>query len=450
MKKNYLGFMLLFLFLLPGYSQSKETLNRADLQRWVFQPGDSIIMGPPLAEHGVVCFTYYRDGLRELSVFNSRTGDELWSVLADERRSPSFSTFAVFNNSIFFNQPGATMIEVDKDSGRELYSIKGLGPAFVSTDSVIIGEYNEYIYYGGGDDLDILGYVWASDKTTGEELWKMELGLWNILNGNPIIVGHSVYFLAGSIINKIYSVDVKEGNILWSKEIGGPGEDQSFTVIYDKLLVMSYSGKITALDKSNGYRKWTTQLEDVIRAFSNPYRNSVIIRTDNYIYSLDLDTGQKNWVEEYTKNRYSNNDLQVEFDTLYLASGPHLIAIKALTGEELWRLEMEGTIRYEPSLDEGYLYVTMSWDWNRDRLYALEIPYFEDRIGILNDSDVRIRSEPNLDGKKLGKLMNGDRVKIIQITDEKMKIGNMNDYWYEIITEDGFTGWAYGFFIDIR
>ncbi len=72
-----------------------------------------------------------------------------------------------------------------------------------------------------------------------------------------------------------------------------------------------------------------------------------------------------------------------------------------------------------------------------------------DRKGILNDSKVRIRKEPNLDGEQLGYLNKGQKVSILEETDQKMKIGEMDAVWYKVETEDGVVGWAYGWFIDI-
>ena len=72
------------------------------------------------------------------------------------------------------------------------------------------------------------------------------------------------------------------------------------------------------------------------------------------------------------------------------------------------------------------------------------------RYGTSNNVNVRFRSEPTLQGEHLGYLQKGDRVVILDETDETMKIGNMESVWYKIKTEDGVTGWAYGFFIDVE
>ncbi|MBI9100773.1 MAG: ankyrin repeat domain-containing protein [Spirochaetales bacterium] len=52
--------------------------------------------------------------------------------------------------------------------------------------------------------------------------------------------------------------------------------------------------------------------------------------------------------------------------------------------------------------------------------------------GTLNDTHVRIRTAPNLDGGSVGFLNFEDRVRILDRTSEKMKIGDYFDYWYKI------------------
>jgi len=73
----------------------------------------------------------------------------------------------------------------------------------------------------------------------------------------------------------------------------------------------------------------------------------------------------------------------------------------------------------------------------------------ETRYGVLNDSRVRIREAPDLQGKHIGYLDKDQRVEIVDQTDEKMKIGDMEAVWYKIRTENGVIGWVYGWFIDV-
>jgi len=46
-------------------------------------------------------------------------------------------------------------------------------------------------------------------------------------------------------------------------------------------------------------------------------------------------------------------------------------------------------------------------------------------------------------------LDSGDDVDIIDKTDEKMRIGNMNSPWYKVRTFFMYEGWVYGAYVDI-
>lgn len=72
------------------------------------------------------------------------------------------------------------------------------------------------------------------------------------------------------------------------------------------------------------------------------------------------------------------------------------------------------------------------------------------KYGLLNNSRVRIRIAPNLQSEHIGFLDESQRVEILEITEDKMKIENMESEWYRIKTDSGLIGWSYGYFIDIE
>lgn len=75
---------------------------------------------------------------------------------------------------------------------------------------------------------------------------------------------------------------------------------------------------------------------------------------------------------------------------------------------------------------------------------SLNIP----KWGLLNDSNVRIREKPSLEANIITTLDKDKLLKIIEVSDEKMKISDMNSYWYKVILESGQIGWIYGYFVD--
>ena len=70
--------------------------------------------------------------------------------------------------------------------------------------------------------------------------------------------------------------------------------------------------------------------------------------------------------------------------------------------------------------------------------------------GIINDSRVRLRTEPSSKNSSIILLLEkGDKLSIIRKW-IKEKIDGESWYWYEVQTSDGKTGWVYGKYLDIE
>lgn len=136
----------------------------------------------------------------------------------------------------------------------------------------------------------------------------------------------------------------------------------------------------------------------------------------------------------------------------------------------LYDLEISATIA---KADEGYIvwYPCQFFIYNldycfrisfyaKDKEYQKELDSFIKIIdtikfpcitnGIMNDDSVRIREEPNLKSKTLGKLNKKDKVKIIGSTISSMKIENMDNKWYKILLSNNTIGWIYGAYVDLK
>jgi len=58
-----------------------------------------------------------------------------------------------------------------------------------------------------------------------------------------------------------------------------------------------------------------------------------------------------------------------------------------------------------------------------------------------------VREAPAPDAKVIYKLQYGQLVKVVSRSAEKADVKPYSDYWYELATEDGFTGWCFGHFL---
>lgn len=69
-------------------------------------------------------------------------------------------------------------------------------------------------------------------------------------------------------------------------------------------------------------------------------------------------------------------------------------------------------------------------------------------IGRVTEDNLRIRSQPSLEGTVTGKVMTGEAV---YLTDRSLlpeTIGEMRSYWYQITNKNGLSGWSFGYYLD--
>jgi hypothetical protein len=71
------------------------------------------------------------------------------------------------------------------------------------------------------------------------------------------------------------------------------------------------------------------------------------------------------------------------------------------------------------------------------------------RDGVMNDSGVRMRSDPGLRGKVLGSLKKGEKVKIRDVSNDEETIEGKRAYWYKVRTTSGQEGWVFGGYVDM-
>jgi hypothetical protein len=68
----------------------------------------------------------------------------------------------------------------------------------------------------------------------------------------------------------------------------------------------------------------------------------------------------------------------------------------------------------------------------------------------VNDFKVRLRSEPNLNCETLSYFYEGNKVKILDQTEEPYEIDGERWYWYKVESGTYPVGWVYGKYLDIE
>ncbi|MFY9224371.1 MAG: SH3 domain-containing protein [Blastocatellia bacterium] len=79
---------------------------------------------------------------------------------------------------------------------------------------------------------------------------------------------------------------------------------------------------------------------------------------------------------------------------------------------------------------------------------AFAANFLQEKSRVITASAVRVRSEPQTTAKEITKLSVGTVVKEIGKTEKKEKIGQDQDFWYQVVLSDGKQGWVFGGFTE--
>jgi hypothetical protein len=60
-----------------------------------------------------------------------------------------------------------------------------------------------------------------------------------------------------------------------------------------------------------------------------------------------------------------------------------------------------------------------------------------------------LREEPDQEARRVYKLAEGQLVKVVAQGEQKVRIGEYEDYWYLVLTEDGYRGYCFGFYLPV-
>ncbi|MCF6334114.1 MAG: SH3 domain-containing protein [Spirochaetales bacterium] len=338
-------------------------------------------------------------------------------------RVPRFgSTYSIYmkENKIFFSQ-GEKCTIVDLDD----YSIEVLNPE--TTFFRVLGEYgdnfliNKYFFDDAKQDYRFTFHTY-NPKTTEIDYFKVP----KEVIGNKDYINH--------FINNQFFFTIAEG------------EDGHTSFIYDIVAgekIGRFPGRFADITPDRIHSLW-------------------VLSNGLYIYNHSsqewLSTSPIAWGETsffmVPSIYFINNEL-----FLYTTSSKYqMYSVFNIKGEELLKfkyvpedgnMHSYGFVKIEDSEYGNNFGILMKAEGEIEALRDLGL-LFKPTTGTANDSRVRIREYALLEAKHLGYLSTGDKLEILDRSGIKVKIGDMEDYWYKIRRpSDGMEGWSYGAFIDV-
>ncbi len=194
---------------------------------------------------------------------------------------PAVSTPAVGTDRVFF-AIGQHVYAVDRQTGAELWKLD-MG---TNVHSSLVLD-NGILYLGADDNK-----LWAIDAESGDKKWRINAGA--KVKSTPLI--HRGYLYFGADDGYLYAVDIATQEVAWRYKTAGAIR-VSPAIYKDKLFVASQDGYLHAL-LYEGHRSvvWTAPLASP-NVFCSPMveRNQVIVGAGDRLVSYNVNNGSKRW-----------------------------------------------------------------------------------------------------------------------------------------------------------
>jgi outer membrane protein assembly factor BamB/O-antigen ligase len=193
------------------------------------------------------------------------------------------------------------------------------------------------------------GTVTALDRRTGSPLWRVRTA--GKVESSPVVVDGLVYF--GSHDGRLFAVHSRTGRIRWAYATGGR-INASPSVVGNRVCVTNYSGAILCLLRTSGKRLWVTYVKrDAFRYesfYASPSTDGSRLYTvarSGKVVAVNVSNGHIEWTARVGGLGYSTPAVS---EGRVFAGGfdGRLRAFRATTGNELWSTSVGGTILGAP------------------------------------------------------------------------------------------------------
>lgn len=173
-------------------------------ERWRHEEGLSPIH-PLIHDEGI----YLGDIGGHVYALDRTTGEERWSRDMGEVKVESPP--ALSDGRLYVLAADLELVSIELDSGEDVWSVRpDVEERALSRGSPVVHE--ELVYVG-----NVEGQLFAFDKTTGEETWRVETS--EVINGSPTVFEDVVYlrtYCDGDVC--LYALDAHTGEEIWQSQ----------------------------------------------------------------------------------------------------------------------------------------------------------------------------------------------------------------------------------------
>lgn len=346
-----------------------EAKFEPDIQ-WQESVGDGVEhhfsrLKPVLFEDKV--YAASREGI--VTAFDSKSGDELWSVdlrneadgFFEDRQSQRVSGgITVAFNKLYLGTEHGEVFALNMSDGSIVWRKKVKGEVITPP--------------GAGDGLIVVntgaGYLIALHPDDGEQRWEYEQEVPPLtLRGisSPIVASGGVIF--GSANGKLNVVVAQSGLEAWKQSVAtavGASElerlvdvDTQPVLNADTIYSLSYNGNLIAVDVQSGQIKWKKEYS-AYRNMSLDGFNIYLTDVSGHVYAVDSRNGELIWKQSDLQRRgltgaYSYDDYVVVGDSL-----GYLHWLDKSSGEMVSRIELDSDGLYISAIGTGKQVIVQS------------------------------------------------------------------------------------------
>ena len=290
-------------------------------------------------------------------------------------RGPVRGSPVLARGLVLFGSGDGNLYAVEASSGRERWRA-GLGAGAVASTPAVAGD---LVVATARDRL-----VAAVDLETGRPRWRFEAGKdlpfdweWDFWLSSPTIADGVVY--VGSGDGNLYALELASGRKLWQFATGG--RVRSSPAVADGVVSFgSMDGKLYALDARTGRSLWAFETEGVSidqkqagfdrrSLVSSPSVSGDLVfvgSRDAHLYAVDRKTGKQRWrfghkidyLEGTPEFSWVLSSPAVANGLVFTGSsdGRFFNALRAESGEEVWRFRTPGNVLSSGALAGGQVF----------------------------------------------------------------------------------------------
>lgn len=326
---------------------------------WRFDAGHMVVASPVVSDG--VLYAGAKNG--KFFALDAKTGARKWAFQADAAIT---STASVGDGRIVFETDANTIYALDLDGHEVWHRATGSNLPFDAMAGFHMVEDWDYwasspllengrVFVGSGD-----GKIYALDAKTGNEIWSFASQ--GRMRSSPASDGQTIY--AGSFDGRLYALDRETGKLRWSfKTLGNKvfpeGSIQSSPTIANGLVLFGARDfNLYALDAKTGREAWHQSVKNSWVP-STPAVDGGRVYTGSAdgraAFAYDLKTGTLLWTTPLDNLMFSSP--VIAGGKLYLATmGGSVFAMEAETGKIVGYTLTEDRVLSTPWIADGTIY----------------------------------------------------------------------------------------------